>query len=146
MKNNEIDVFNIIKHKFELLKFNFVLNTNYREHITYFKEISFSQQHPIETSLINFSTSAKQNKNNIRFMAENMCITKYIVKCKMCLKFSMQCNTIVHNKLGSWKALNKLCHASCLFFIFDTILTMLKNNFCTIKIFLKWWYCIIHLF
>ena len=32
--------------------------------------IEFAQQHPIETSLINFSTSAKQNKNNTtRFMA-----------------------------------------------------------------------------
>ena len=99
--------------------------------------IEFAQQHPIETSLINFSTSAKQNKNNIRFMAENMCITKYIVKCKMCLKFSMQCNTIVHNKLGSWKALNKLFHASCLFFIFDTILTMFITNFCYIIVLLK---------
>ena len=134
---------NIRKDSWTVIKFNFVLNTKLLRRYYVFLEISFSQQHPIETSLINFSTSAKQNKNNIRFMAENMCITKYIVKCKMCLKFSMQCNTIVHNKLGSWKALNKLFHASCLFFIFDTILTMLKNNFCNMKIFHKW-YNIIH--
>jgi hypothetical protein len=47
-----------------------------------------SQQHPIETSLINFSTSAKQNKNNIRFMAES--IQQNILLSARCLKFSMQ--------------------------------------------------------
>ena len=50
--------------------------------------IEFAQQHPIETSLINFSTSAKQNKNNIRFMAES--IQQNILLSARGLKFSMQ--------------------------------------------------------
>ena len=62
---------------------NFIF-TSMRIFCTYYP----SQQHPIETSLINFSTSAKQNKNNIRFMAES--IQQNILLSARCLKFSMQ--------------------------------------------------------
>ena len=48
--------------------------------------IEFAQQHPIETSLINFSTSAKQNKNN----SVHGHIQQNILLSARGLKFSMQ--------------------------------------------------------